>query len=464
MGFLGHLRCFAVLASFSVASAAPVSAQTGGGGSPRPPIRLVNDPAEFGPEGRPGREQHRGEVLDMRAHPELAGMAGRTRELLDRLLIPEDRYREIELVFLDDMRPNATFQKFKSGKARVTVNLGLFDVVDSDDEFAGILGHELEHGHSDLHDRAAEAEVDVRSVVRRVLPNGFNPHALARFFVKMRRKYGDHGGPTHVSSASRWDALALANEKLMADGMKFPADDPKLFRRSVVGPFRELYLLNGTWRDAARARWRADAEKIVGQGRTLLARLDELPVREGVELPEGIERAWGMLKGALEQRAQVLLGDALEDPKLAAEIRRETRAGVWGLYAERVRTLDHARAMSTTQGLEVVAAVLARPGVWQEYSLPVIARGLLAREALAAGGEHSRYDEAELKEQAAQVAEAERWFQPWSEVEAAAREYSATARRDPEGEGRRARLEEAHWGRAKSPLREAVGADRKSVV
>ncbi|MEW6057801.1 MAG: hypothetical protein AB1540_14430 [Bdellovibrionota bacterium] len=114
--------------------------------------------------------------------------------LAQKLVIKEDGSKPIKIVLFNNLRHNAMFVQLENGDRVLGLNIGLLRFMESDDEIAFAIGHELEHGISKIQDyikrldtsnrgidqlqvlglqRAVENEVDVQSVLRRVHASGF---------------------------------------------------------------------------------------------------------------------------------------------------------------------------------------------------------------------------------------------------------------------------------------------------
>lgn len=152
-----------------------------------------------------------------------------------QLLIAKDGPGPFHLVISDDMNVGASFfSRPASTEKVVVVNLGLLEFAQSDDELVAVLGHELEHGTSViqkevdavkrtiLHPKAldvayavglqktVESEMDVKSVLNRVMPHGYNVEAMAQFHKRLIDRFGDNFSDTHNRSGSRKNHLEAA--------------------------------------------------------------------------------------------------------------------------------------------------------------------------------------------------------------------------------------------------------------
>lgn len=190
----------------------------------------------------------------------IQGFMERAGALLSEMAVPEDAEGTIYFVLLEDVAPNAFVYKLANGAKVIGITLGLIDTLESDDELAFILGHELEHAHSELQkkadrvrdgeamflNRSAESEVDIRSV-RRMMDRGRNPHAAVRWLRRMEEKYDDLPGLTHPMYRTRSnaiDAAIAANVRLKGEGAEHRLDHAPS-THSVLGDAREVLFREG---------------------------------------------------------------------------------------------------------------------------------------------------------------------------------------------------------------------------
>lgn len=166
-------------------------------------------------------------------------------DALKKIILPKDGNGPFYLVFADDLSVNAHFVAPSGTDARaVVVNLGLLDFLKTDDELVAILGHELEHGTSELQShvdelakaprsrrmnaldsayltslqKSVESEVDIKSVINRVQPNGYNVEAAGQVLDRLTETFGDGINSTHNMSQSRRNHLDLATTLLSRRG------------------------------------------------------------------------------------------------------------------------------------------------------------------------------------------------------------------------------------------------------
>jgi hypothetical protein len=174
-------------------------------------------------------------LVDFNRFPQLRPTLERVRGLTESLLIAEDGAAPVRVLIVDDHTPNAMFLNLPPTTERfVFVNSGLLRFVESDDELAYVLGQELEHGVSDLRAarelaatnstnsarsalleiaqrRLEENEVDVKSVIRRLIRRGFNAMAGYTLLARMQRESPyDRESHSHPALGQRRQMLASA--------------------------------------------------------------------------------------------------------------------------------------------------------------------------------------------------------------------------------------------------------------
>lgn len=201
-----------------------------------PVVTGVEDPSFSGVEDLRAREWLTGiGRVDFDRYPQLRELYEGMIALTERLLVLGDGTRPVRLILADSMRPNAAYLHTVKGDRVIIVNLGLFKLVDNDDQLAFVLGHELEHGrsainertrteapsmieqrddnnliHARLLNRVAENEVDVKSAFERVHRSGLNPYAGTDVLEKLREQNGMRLSLTHTTISSRIDTMEQA--------------------------------------------------------------------------------------------------------------------------------------------------------------------------------------------------------------------------------------------------------------
>ncbi|MCM2277348.1 MAG: M48 family metalloprotease [Oligoflexia bacterium] len=235
--------------------------------------------------------------------------------MLERIRLPKDGPEALPLLLIDDLTPNAAVMATPFGKRAVIVTLGLLKLVESDDELAFVLGHELEHLTSDLQkvstslltERVVELEVDAKSTLNRMLRQGYNPRAAYSAMNKLRKLDGGRVSETHVSSDVRQDSIeVLLTHESRNLGKPLPPDHER--KRALVNSrlkslFDDPNFMKERWRQFSRF------EDQVRKDVVALTR----PVWKPEELElamEGPGRIFGDLQeGAALQKAKSRLAD-----------------------------------------------------------------------------------------------------------------------------------------------------------
>lgn len=215
-------------------------------------------------------------VADTKNNPVLARSLKGVATIVENLLTPAERAMRIHVILVRDTNVNAFYTELPNKERVVAVNIGLLGMIESDDELAFVLGHELEHGHSQIDEfvgrnaqkmntaekmlrtRSHEPEVDIKSIVRRLQPNGYNPYAGIKFLSRLRDKYGDGFGHTHTATSARED---LASGAIVAMKHLFGEEIPEEnhFKHDFVNDFQINY-----WKtDALKSEVRARIQKII---------------------------------------------------------------------------------------------------------------------------------------------------------------------------------------------------------
>lgn len=173
--------------------------------------------------------------VNLNLHPGLEPAFRRTAEMLQKLLLSTDGAEPpVHFVLNDSMIPNAAFYRDRLDNPTVrmvVLNLGTFTAVQNDAELSAVLAHELQHGDSKIEDvinrlresrnqldqlkanglhKALESEVDVRAILERVIPAGYNPHAMYELWRRWSLRLGNNFGQSHPMNRTRKDNIALA--------------------------------------------------------------------------------------------------------------------------------------------------------------------------------------------------------------------------------------------------------------
>lgn len=169
-------------------------------------------------------------IIHPENHPAYKKAYEDLQSLVMKLVQAQDGDEPIHLIIQNDMTVNAHFIRSENGERIVIVNLGLLHFVESDDELAFVLGHELEHGVSEMEKhlenfdqkkpreyvesillhRVIENEVDVKSILNRTSVLGYNPQAAIHFMKRMMQEFGDGVSKTHTKWSSRMHSIELA--------------------------------------------------------------------------------------------------------------------------------------------------------------------------------------------------------------------------------------------------------------
>ena len=160
--------------------------------------------------------------------------------LVKKLWLSKDGTEPIYVLVADDTRVNARFVRDKDGAKMVIVNTGLLNFAENDDQLAHVLGHELEHGTSEIGEhvrslasgvntslrqelqiaglnRSEEVEVDIKSVVNRVHKQGCNLYESIRLLDRMYLT-DDRPSYTHAKDETRRNLLETAVTALTRGG------------------------------------------------------------------------------------------------------------------------------------------------------------------------------------------------------------------------------------------------------
>jgi hypothetical protein len=165
-------------------------------------------------------------------YPELFERSKKVKDLLQKLVLPMDSQGPLYFILAEDFGVGASFIRAEGTSSRVVViNAGLLDFVKSDDELAFVIGHELEHGCSEIESyiekrksqlkkgsleelrlnyirsKTIENEVDVKSVIRRLHQKGFNADQARVGLERIRSAYGDQFNSTHTMMGTRINAV-----------------------------------------------------------------------------------------------------------------------------------------------------------------------------------------------------------------------------------------------------------------
>jgi hypothetical protein len=193
--------------------------------------------------------------VDLAQSPEYAKLGADVVSLAQKLVVAEDGIEPIRIAIVDSMHPNAFFFTTEKGEKVLGLNQGILRILESDDELAFVIGHELEHGVSKLTEqierlkvrgdatrielfglgRAVENEVDVGAVLRRIHRKGFNPYGALHLMDRFVELFGDSMTYTHTLWQSRKDSVSLALSALRRGfGEKVKSDAPTEYQTQMV--------------------------------------------------------------------------------------------------------------------------------------------------------------------------------------------------------------------------------------
>ncbi|MGZ3694453.1 MAG: M48 family metallopeptidase, partial [Bdellovibrionota bacterium] len=246
-------------------------------------------------------------------------------ELLQKLSNASDGNGPIHFLIIDDMSPNAFFTKLPNGERTIGINLGLLKSLQTDDELAFVLGHELEHGPSELQaeitrlrergqfnfrlQAPVENEVDAKSAVKRVHEAGYNPYAGLKVLSRFEDEFGDLGTVTHTASSSRRDTLGLilAAAKRMF-GKRFKPDEPGYYKNEILQPVQDRFLKTPKFAQVQEARMREVAQRPVPAFRQAFEELKtDNPVGSTQVYEEVFQERWSeiskLLPDPMDKRA-----------------------------------------------------------------------------------------------------------------------------------------------------------------
>ena len=194
--------------------------------------------------------------IDPQAAPHIPQVITELGALTQRLETAADKPITTYVVLSRSASVNAYFLKLNAQERLVVVNAGLLFYSLNDHRTIFVLGHEYEHGWSELQDflnqrpdtvvqkmlqRAVENEVDLKSVFKRMIPAGADPYEAFGFLRQLRNDFGSDASESHTSTASREQSgslgITLARREL---GMEISLEPPKLPTR-----LRETLHANG---------------------------------------------------------------------------------------------------------------------------------------------------------------------------------------------------------------------------
>lgn len=179
--------------------------------------------------------------------------------------------------------PDPSFNAFVTGGTYVVVNIGLFSEINSDDELAAVLGHEIAHVSANhisekqaalvtrsLRKRSEktenleiaftvgqESEADRIGILYAALA-GYDPYAASQLWGRLFKKMGNNGGMmnSHPMNSQRGEEARLIASKV-----------EQYYKRNQINPqFASILEGNPLWQ-----RNENDKEVVAGEGGGLLA-------------------------------------------------------------------------------------------------------------------------------------------------------------------------------------------------
>ncbi len=217
------------------------------------------------------------QALDVTIFPEpmqsaLTSFINRACILLEDMLIPEDGTGPVYFVILRDRSPNACFVQSTYGSEKIVgITLGLLELIENDEELGFILGHELEHGLSQLQEkinanrgelgsfllqRSVENEADAKALVRRLIRKDKNPQAGIDVLTRLRKGSGDCLSQTHTKLTTRISVLegaVAALVRLQGGNTEHRLDDGAR-SQIVLGNVKSVLFKYGALEAVFRAR------------------------------------------------------------------------------------------------------------------------------------------------------------------------------------------------------------------
>lgn len=120
----------------------------------KPDIRVLHEPADM-PRWlteQLEKAKFKAPVFSSSTDPRINAIADGLGVVVRDLWLPKDGGAPIAIYLYDDVNPNAFYIRGKQPTERaIGVSVGLVNLMDTDEQLAFILGHELEHGVADIH-------------------------------------------------------------------------------------------------------------------------------------------------------------------------------------------------------------------------------------------------------------------------------------------------------------------------
>lgn len=194
-----------------------------------PPLASYNDKSHYHASVVELANESDLPLVGLRQFHELIEVQAKLEAMVASMRLEKDGPQPIYVAILDTEAIEAMMTQDPKRKQNVIfVSLGLLRFLQSDDELAYVLGHEMEHLTSSLDaylnakrmgdtltrlesrmETAVENEMDVKSVIFRVHGSGRNPHAAVEAVARFRL-LGDQVSQTHTMTSTRENTVAMA--------------------------------------------------------------------------------------------------------------------------------------------------------------------------------------------------------------------------------------------------------------
>ena len=191
--------------------------------------------------------------LDLEAHDALPKVMQQLLHVVHELRVPADGDNPVYVFITDDLFPD-TMARHEPDATYIGVSLGMLNFAQNDAELKFAIGHQLEKPNSQVRDRrvkvfgsdesvkqkneltvvetviwhslqgAEENEVDIRSVVNRLVNKGENPYVAEDFVLRMEEQLDGtkrEGHNAKASDSTRRQAIGMAIAALRRGMGKF---------------------------------------------------------------------------------------------------------------------------------------------------------------------------------------------------------------------------------------------------
>ncbi len=286
-------------------------------------------------------------------HPEIGQFIANLQPFMTSLLRPTDKLRELNIVVSDDLIFDAFIMKpDKTTAPLLLLSLGLIQFIESDDELAVIVRHEINHLQSSVQkhndnvnsndplkyralSRAIETEMDVRAVSDVLTVNHYNPYAIIHFFRRLQKDSPKFQfGLTHPDNSARIHSTGLVLaflEREMGTSSQFRFNT-ELTTNILIGPIKKDYLESKDFADKLANDRQAVLNAPINQASDLYLGVKQNALSEY----EDIEDTYGAdFKTNLKRLYQLGLAKLSENEQLDFQLRMH--ASLLKVY-ETVRT------------------------------------------------------------------------------------------------------------------------------